>query len=67
MFQPFHRIKTNETYSIDGTGLGLYLVKKIIERHGGEVYVRSKYGKGSTFGFCLPLAKPSEISEVTTP
>ncbi len=65
LFQPFYRVKTSETYAIDGTGLGLYLVKKIIERHGGKVHFRSEYGKGSTFGFCLPLAKAPENSEPT--
>ncbi len=63
LFQPFQRIKTRETYTIDGTGLGLYLVKKIIERHGGTVHFHSEYGNGSTFGFCLPLAQPPESSE----
>ncbi len=63
LFQPFHRIKTNETYTIEGTGLGLYLVKKIIERHGGTVHFHSEYGNGSTFGFCLPLAQPAETNE----
>ena len=57
LFQPFHRVRTQETQGIDGTGLGLYLVKKIVERHGGTVYVQSEYGRGSTFGFKLPLAK----------
>jgi PAS domain S-box-containing protein len=57
LFQPFHRVKTSETYAIDGTGLGLYLVKKIIERHSGTVHFQSEYGKGSTFGARLPLAK----------
>ena len=66
LFQPFHRIKTNETYTIEGTGLGLYLVKKIIERHGGTVHFHSEYGNGSTFGFCLPLAQPTETNEAAT-
>jgi PAS domain S-box-containing protein len=57
LFQPFQRIRTHETQNIEGTGLGLYLVKKIIERHGGQVHVESQYGRGSTFGFRLPLAK----------
>ncbi len=57
LFQPFHRVKTPETYSIDGTGLGLYLVKKIVERHDGSIYFESVYGKGSRFGIRLPLAK----------
>ena len=60
LFQPFRRIRTRETQSIDGTGLGLYLVKRIVERHGGSVHFQSEYGKGSTFGFRLPLAKLGE-------
>lgn len=60
LFQPFQRIKTQETHMIEGTGLGLYLVKKIVERHGGSILFESEYGKGSRFGFRLPLAKPGE-------
>ena len=60
LFQPFHRVKTRETYAIDGTGLGLYLVKRIVERHKGSVHFESTYGKGSRFGFRLLLAKSGE-------
>lgn len=56
MFQPFFRAKTDETKAIDGTGLGLYLVKRIIERNKGRIIFRSEYGVGSTFGFELPIA-----------
>jgi signal transduction histidine kinase len=56
LFQPFYRARTEETLTIDGTGLGLHLVKHIIERHGGAVHFRSVHGKGSTFGFTLPVA-----------
>ncbi|MBT9158677.1 MAG: Sensor histidine kinase ResE [Firmicutes bacterium] len=45
-----------------GTGLGLAIVKHIIEAHGGSVYVRSKLGEGSTFGFTLP--KKSEMGSI---
>ncbi|MBZ0305947.1 MAG: histidine kinase, partial [Anaerolineae bacterium] len=55
LFQPFERIKMEETRQIEGTGLGLYIVKKIIERNGGQIIFSSDYGKGSTFGFALPL------------
>jgi PAS domain S-box-containing protein len=57
LFQPFQRIKTAETHMIEGTGLGLYLVKKIVEKHGGSMIFESIYGEGSTFGFRMPLAK----------
>ena len=55
LFQPFFRVQIDETKSIEGTGLGLYLVKKFIERHHGKILFYSEYGKGSTFGFTLPL------------
>lgn len=57
LFQPFYRAKTRETEDVEGTGLGLYLIKSIIERYGGNVIFQSEYGKGSTFGFSLPLAE----------
>jgi signal transduction histidine kinase len=56
LFQPFFRVRTRETNAIEGTGLGLHLVKRIVERHNGEMIFHSEYRKGSTFGFRLPLA-----------
>lgn len=56
LFQPFYRAKSKETENIEGTGLGLHLVKKIIERHNGKMLFSSTYGQGSTFGFTLPWA-----------
>ncbi|MBE0691422.1 MAG: PAS domain S-box protein, partial [Anaerolineae bacterium] len=55
LFQPFFRAKTAQTRHIDGTGLGLHLVKNIIDRHSGKMHFRSKLGEGSTFGFEMPL------------
>jgi PAS domain S-box-containing protein len=57
IFQPFYRSKTSETSSIEGTGLGLHLVKNIIERHKGQMIFESVYQQGSTFGFTLPITQ----------
>lgn len=57
LFQPFKRVRTEETAGIEGTGLGLYLVKQVIERFGGDMHFESTYRHGSTFGFTLPLAE----------
>ena len=65
LFQPFYRVKSKETRSITGTGLGLYLVKNIIKRHGGEIVFESEHGKGSTFGFRLPLLTDTPTSETS--
>ena len=57
LFRPFFRAQTDETRAIKGTGLGLHLVKNIIERHKGSMIFHSKYQEGSTFGFRLPPAR----------
>jgi two-component system phosphate regulon sensor histidine kinase PhoR len=51
--------KADRSRSTSGTGLGLAIAKHTIQAHGGKVWVRSELGKGSTFGFSLPLT--SEI------
>jgi signal transduction histidine kinase len=55
IFQPGVRVRTPATEQISGTGVGLSLVKEVIERHGGQVWFTSKEAVGSTFGFWLPI------------
>lgn len=55
LFKPFYRVKSSEAAGQPGAGVGLSLVKSIIERHRGEVWVESEVGAGSRFGFRLPL------------
>ncbi len=56
LFGKFFRATNARRARPDGTGVGLFLAKKVIEDHGGEILFESKEGKGSTFGFRLPIA-----------
>ncbi len=56
IFQKFYQIETSFTGQVVGMGLGLSLVKRVVEAHGGDVRVESVFGKGSTFILHLPLA-----------
>lgn len=55
LFQPFQQIDMTSTKKYEGTGLGLYLTRKIMTHLQGEISVTSEYGQGSTFTFVLPL------------
>jgi signal transduction histidine kinase len=57
LFKKFQRISDPSTRRTAGTGLGLYIVRGLVELHGGTVDVKSAYGKGSTFAFTIPMAK----------
>jgi PAS domain S-box-containing protein len=59
VFEVFERLHTSEQYS--GTGTGLALCERIIERHGGDIWVDSEPGEGTTFSFTLPaVTEPDE-------
>jgi signal transduction histidine kinase len=54
LFKKFQRIQDPATRRTSGTGLGLYIVKGLVEMQGGTVEAMSEYGKGSTFTFTIP-------------
>ncbi len=62
LFDPYHRVESDrERFS--GLGLGLALSKNLVELHGGRIWIKSQRGKGSTFGFSVPLEAASRKEE----
>lgn len=60
IFGRFYRARDTSVHTATGMGVGLYIVKQIVESHGGYVDVQSVEGAGSTFRVCLPLHHPHE-------
>ena len=63
LFQKFYRIDNSATRTIGGTGLGLFISRKIIELYNGRIWVESEVTKGSTFYINLPRVPAETVSE----
>lgn len=59
LFEPYRSLESDREH-LSGLGLGLSLSKKLLELHGGQIWVKSQKGKGSTFGFSMPLEASSQ-------
>lgn len=55
IFERFYRVKGEKEQSFPGFGIGLFIARQFIEKHGGQIRVESKNGQGSRFSFILPL------------
>jgi len=63
LFTKFFRADNARTQRPDGTGVGLYLAKMVVDGHGGKLIFASKEGQGSTFGFTLPLKQTDNADD----
>lgn len=64
LFQKFYRVDNSDTREIGGTGLGLYLCRRLAEVMGGRMQVESEYKKGSTFSLVLPRVESNEANRL---
>ena len=64
IFERFQQAGNTLTDKPQGTGLGLPICRQILQRFGGAIWVESELGKGATFSFRIPLARPSREESV---
>jgi len=65
LFQKFYRVDSSKTRTIGGSGLGLFICKKIIELYNGRIWVESEEGQGSTFYVNLPRLSSQQVQSMT--
>lgn len=66
LFQKFYRVDTTDTREIGGTGLGLYLCRRLVEAMEGRIWVESEYGKGSMFFVELPRLDTTKAQQLVS-
>jgi signal transduction histidine kinase len=64
LFEAFYRVDSSHTAAIPGTGLGLTIVKAIVEHHGGRCWFESEVGKGTTFFLLIPARREIKRGEL---
>lgn len=64
LFQKFYRVDNSSTRSVGGTGLGLFICRKIVELYNGRIWVESEAGKGSTFYINLPRMSTQQATDM---
>jgi signal transduction histidine kinase len=67
LFTKFYRADNARHVRPDGTGLGIYLAKRVMDDHNGELIFHSVEGKGSTFGFKMPIKSELKIKRISAP